>query len=121
MERDHQFEVDTLFHMEHEVLYRLVQELGLTTSFVLLRLCDEQMRGDRHFYARQDVLSQDLSMSVSTVQREIKELQRRGLLRIVQSGIGSPNLYRLNIKAIRRLFEDSGEESVSIGMLSARD
>jgi len=103
--------VNSLYTMEHEDIYLLTRKLGATTFVVLLRLFDERQRGDdKCFFLRQDGLSQDLSLPVRVVRREIKKLQDFGLIQVRNGGFGNPNRYRLNLHAVSKLFEDDNGE-----------
>ena len=104
-----QQDVEAQFSIELETLFRLIREMG-ATSHVLLRLYSERQRDGKHFTIRRDALAQDLSLSVRTVQREIKKLQDLGLIQVVCYGTGTPNLYKFNQKAIQRLFKGEAEE-----------
>ena len=110
MENKQESDVESLCRMERERLYRLARKFGLATAFVLSRLLDERELHGKNFSIPQESISQDLSLSISTVRREIKRLQELGLLRVVSSGVGSLNLYQLNRKAVRRLREGDEEE-----------
>ena len=106
MAHTEQFNVESLFHTEYESLFRLTRRLGATTTFVLLRLCDEYRRCGKCFSIRQDRLSKDLSLPVRAVRREIRKLQYLELIQIAQGGFGSPSQYKLNLKTLRSLLED---------------
>ena len=110
--RDSKQLVESLFLMDTVAFRGLVDKVGLTTAYVLVQLLDERQHSSKNFSVKQDCLSQDLSLHVRVVRREIKRLQHLGLIRVTKGGFGSPNLYRINLNAIRRLFEDDAVEPV---------
>ena len=112
MTNNQQFDIESLFCEEHEVLFWLIPKLGLTTSVVLLRLCIERRRSGKYFTLRQDRLAHSLLLSVCTVRQELKKLRDMGLIRIIPGAVGNLNQYRLNRKSIRALFEDGGASAI---------
>jgi len=83
--------------------YQLGRKVGLTTSLVLMRLCDGQAQYGEGFYLTQEQIASDTMLSARTVRREIKKLQKMELLEIIKRETENCNRYSLNSEAIREL------------------
>ena len=53
-------------------------------------------------YPGQDKIAQKLGISVATVYRGIRELQKYGYIQVIRRGQGQTNIYVINIKSIKQ-------------------
>ena len=74
------------------------KEISAGAKLTYAMLLSYAMNKDRCFPG-QDRLAVDMGISRQTVNGYIKELEKKGFIKIIRRGQGKPNIYEINLKA----------------------
>jgi DNA-binding transcriptional regulator YhcF (GntR family) len=86
-------------------------ELPSSQKFVLWVIADHANdKGDGLSWPSHAKIQADTGMSKSTIIRAVKELERRGIIRVIRSK--HFNKYQINLRGARHLVENGFEESL---------